>query len=193
MTRSVARRTANVSAGTSIFAPAAGTVSRTWWDTFANGAGAGGWMIAINHGGGWETRVAHMREPSPLTPGDLVTLDSVIGEVGMTGAATGNHAHYEVLKDGEFVNAAAYTGSREGGQIGCTEMPFYLILKKKHTYLIVEQGSGKPRGVLMGSEGAGANRDAKLPVVHAHSAQFTADDINSAFVGIRSAHLAGFK
>lgn len=99
-------------AGTPIKPAAPGRVTRKWWDTFANGAGAGGWMIEIDHGYGISTRYAHMQSDSPCNVGDWVGLDTIIGYVGSSGAATGAHLHYEVLINGSFVNPSLYTHQR---------------------------------------------------------------------------------
>ena len=97
--------------GTPIRAAAAGVVARKWWDTFANGTGAGGNMVAIDHGDGWETRYAHMQSQSPLAVGSRVDTSTVVGLVGSSGAATGAHLHYEVLHRGQFLNPSEYTGN----------------------------------------------------------------------------------
>lgn len=96
--------------GTPVYAAANGTVKRVWWDTFANGVAAGGWMICIDHGDGWETRYAHLREQPTLQPGRWVTTDTVIGIVGATGAATGPHLHFENLRNGVFLDPLDYIG-----------------------------------------------------------------------------------
>ena len=36
--------------------------------------------------------------------GDRVRQKDVIGRVGMTGLATGNHLHYQLMQDGVYVN-----------------------------------------------------------------------------------------
>ncbi|UOQ58087.1 M23 family metallopeptidase [Leucobacter allii] len=90
--------------GTPIYAAAPGTVSRIWWDAFASGAGAGGWMIELDHGSGISTRYAHKQARSWRSLGEYVTTESVVGHVGSTGAATGAHLHFEVLIGGQFVD-----------------------------------------------------------------------------------------
>lgn len=96
--------------GTPILAAQSGTVTRKWWDAFANGAGAGGNMVAIRHDNGWETRYAHMLSSSPLSVGQRVKLGQQVGQVGRSGAATGNHLHFELLINGRFVDPIPYIG-----------------------------------------------------------------------------------
>lgn len=94
--------------GTPIYAVAAGTITRIWFDRFPNGAGAGGHMIEIDHGSGVRSRYAHMESASHRSVGDRVTTQSVIGHVGSTGAATGPHLHLEILINGVYVDPDKY-------------------------------------------------------------------------------------
>ena len=80
--------------GTPILAAADGTV------TVANGldswGGSYSYYIQIDHGGGLETLYAHCSSIC-VTTGQQVQTGQVIGYVGHTGRATGNHLHLEVL------------------------------------------------------------------------------------------------
>ena len=80
--------------GTPILAAADGTV------TVANGldswGGSYGYYIQIDHGGGLETLYAHCSSIC-VTTWQQVQTGQVIGYVGHTGRATGNHLHLEVL------------------------------------------------------------------------------------------------
>ena len=40
--------------------------------------------------------------------GDLIKKGDKIGEVGMSGAATGNHLHFEIIKNNKKVNPKTY-------------------------------------------------------------------------------------
>jgi murein DD-endopeptidase MepM/ murein hydrolase activator NlpD len=61
----------------------------------------GGWnggygnYVILDNGQGVETLYAHMTQ-TKATVGDSVSAGQVIGYVGMTGDATGNHLHFEV-------------------------------------------------------------------------------------------------
>lgn len=103
-------------AGTVIKAAAPGTVSKVWYDRFANGKPAGGNMVQIDHGYVGDNRVhteyAHMQDPSNKSVGDYCTLESTMGLVGASGAATAAHLHFSVLINGEYVNPALYTHAR---------------------------------------------------------------------------------
>jgi len=64
-----------------------------------------GWFIRIQHERGFETVYAHMSAfAEGLTPGRTVMRGDTIGYVGSTGSSTGAHLHYEVLRNGAYVN-----------------------------------------------------------------------------------------
>ena len=91
--------------GTPILAAADGTV------TVANGldswGGSYGYYIQIDHGGGLETLYAHCSSICVIT-GQQVQAGEVIGYVGHTGRATGNHLHFEVHINGVRSDAETY-------------------------------------------------------------------------------------
>ena len=70
----------------------------------ATGAlGGYGYRVEVDHGNGLVTRYAHLsrifvREGQVITPGQL------LGAVGSTGRSTGPHLHFEVLRDGQFID-----------------------------------------------------------------------------------------
>jgi murein DD-endopeptidase MepM/ murein hydrolase activator NlpD len=83
--------------GQPVYATAAGKV------TFAERHGSYGNLIVIDHGYGLETRYGHL-QAFTIGKGDQVKRGDVIGRVGATGRATGNHLHYEVLANGTLLN-----------------------------------------------------------------------------------------
>ncbi|MCG8324464.1 MAG: M23 family metallopeptidase [Thiotrichales bacterium] len=83
--------------GTDIFAVAAGIVT---WSGQRYGYGN---MVEIDHGNGYMTRYAHNRK-NLVAVGERVKKGTVIAIMGSTGRSTGSHVHFEVLKDGKFVN-----------------------------------------------------------------------------------------
>jgi murein DD-endopeptidase MepM/ murein hydrolase activator NlpD len=70
-------------------------------------AGAYGLLVRVDHGYGFQTRYGHCSSAF-VQPGDVVHRGEVIATVGCTGRATGNHCHYEVLRDGVNVDPALY-------------------------------------------------------------------------------------
>ena len=84
--------------GTPILAAADGVV------TVANGldswGGSYGYYIQIDHGGGLETLYAHCSSIC-VTTGQQVQAGQVIGYVGHTGRATGDHLHFEIVENGQ--------------------------------------------------------------------------------------------
>ena len=63
----------------------------------------------IEHPGGYVTRYAHMASAGTYAPGTRVTRGQQIGVIGMTGATSANHLHFEVRRNG-----AVYTAINNG-------------------------------------------------------------------------------
>lgn len=72
-------------------------------------AGGYGLMVAIDHGGGLETRYAHLSAAS-VTPGETIAAGQVIARSGNSGRSTGPHLHFEVREDGQPVDPSRITG-----------------------------------------------------------------------------------
>jgi len=70
-----------------------------------------GLYVDIKHDDGYITRYAHM-DKQEVFQGDLVYQGQIVGRMGHTGLATGDHLHYEVIKDGEFLNPEDYMENR---------------------------------------------------------------------------------
>lgn len=68
-----------------------------------------GHSVLIRHSNGIQTRYAHMQAGSiSVRVGQTVSKGQQIGRVGATGNATGNHLHFEVIKNGANVNPTPY-------------------------------------------------------------------------------------
>ena len=99
----VYKRQAN-SYGTPIYAAADGTVT----ESDDSGWGGGyGYHITIRHNGTYSTRYAHMSKLS-VRVGASVSKGQLIGYMGSTGDSTGNHLHFEVIKNGSRVDPVPY-------------------------------------------------------------------------------------
>ena len=92
-------------AGSPILAAANGTV--TIANALDSWGGGYGYYVRIDHGGGLETLYAHCSSIC-VTTGQQVQAGQVIGYVGQTGRATGNHLHFEVYQDGQRGDAMTY-------------------------------------------------------------------------------------
>lgn len=66
-----------------------------------------GHRIEVDHGGGVTSLYAHLGKMY-VEEGDLIQVDAVIGEIGLTGRTTGPHLHIEVREDGRTVNPMKY-------------------------------------------------------------------------------------
>ena len=92
------------SAGIPVVASASGTVVTAY-----SGWSGYGHTVVIDHGGGIQTRYAHMY-PGSITVrvGQKVYQGQQIGRIGSTGNSTGPHLHFEVLVSGRKVNPYPY-------------------------------------------------------------------------------------
>ena len=83
--------------GTNIVAAYDGQVA---WSNYSSSAG--NW-VGIDHGNGYYTIYMHMSKRL-VSEGQMVKKGDVIGHVGTTGRSTGNHLHFSVRKDGNYIN-----------------------------------------------------------------------------------------
>ena len=77
----------------------------------ADWRGGYGLFVALEHGGGIETRYGHMSQLN-VVPGQQVRKGDVIGFVGSTGRSTGPHLHYEIRINGSAIDPASSLGRR---------------------------------------------------------------------------------
>ena len=89
------------SSGKDILAAASGTV------IMSQVYGGYGNCVMIDHGGGIVTLYGHASALC-VNKGETVTRGQVIAKVGSTGRSTGPHLHFEVRKNGEYVNPMSY-------------------------------------------------------------------------------------
>jgi murein DD-endopeptidase MepM/ murein hydrolase activator NlpD len=85
--------------GTPILAADSGTVVTAGWP---DNSGYGN-RVVIDHGNGYRTLYAHMSKVN-VVAGQTVKRGDVIGLEGSTGRSTGPHLHFEIRKNGVFVN-----------------------------------------------------------------------------------------
>jgi murein DD-endopeptidase MepM/ murein hydrolase activator NlpD len=78
-----------------------GVVTRAGW------VGAYGYLVVLDHGGGWETRYAHLSRID-VHLGERLPQGATVGLVGSTGASTGPHLHFEVRREGQALDPLAY-------------------------------------------------------------------------------------
>jgi hypothetical protein len=88
--------------GTPIYATGDGIITEV--KTLFGGLGK---YVEIDHGFGYVTRYGHMSAFN-VRKGQKVKRGECIGFVGTSGQSTAPHVHYEVLKDGKYVNPVNY-------------------------------------------------------------------------------------
>lgn len=91
--------------GSPVFATSDGIVNAANWN------GGYGLFVALDHGGGIQTRYGHMSRLN-VTSGQQVRKGDILGFVGSTGMSTGVHLHYEVRMNGQAVNPVPFLKSR---------------------------------------------------------------------------------
>ncbi|MDH4076136.1 MAG: M23 family metallopeptidase, partial [Acidimicrobiia bacterium] len=67
----------------------------------------------VDHGDGVSTLYGHMSKIN-VSKGQQVNRGDVVGLVGATGTATGNHLHFEVRINGEATNPRPYLSASPG-------------------------------------------------------------------------------
>ncbi len=93
----------SVPTGTQVHATADGIVS------YAGQTPGNGNVVVVEHGEGFSTVYAH-NSRNLVRVGQTVLRGDAVAAAGSTGAATGSHVHYEVWKNGHFVDPAPYGG-----------------------------------------------------------------------------------
>ena len=83
----------------SILAADSGTVIAAGW---LDGYGYGNRVI-IDHGNGYRTLYGHLSQIY-VVPGQTVARGAAIGRMGSTGRSTGIHLHFEVIRNGVYLN-----------------------------------------------------------------------------------------
>lgn|GEM_PF-3920868 len=78
--------------GRAVVASASGTASLEYQPNY------GGYMVNIDHGGGWKTVYAHLQQNGRVS--GQVSAGQVIGFVGSTGGSTAPHLHWEQVYNG---------------------------------------------------------------------------------------------
>ena len=96
--------------GTVIRAAASGTVVKAVRQYYAYG-----FHVKISHGNGIYTLYAHMSQLA-VSYGDYVQQGQIVGYVGMTGNASGNHCHFEIIINGRFMDPTKYIGTYYPGR-----------------------------------------------------------------------------
>jgi murein DD-endopeptidase MepM/ murein hydrolase activator NlpD len=90
--------------GTNIGAADGGTVSSAGWNNWGYG-----YRVVIDHGNGYATTYNHLSVIS-VRPGQVVAKGQRLGLMGSTGNSTGPHLHFEILRNGGYINPLGALG-----------------------------------------------------------------------------------
>jgi murein DD-endopeptidase MepM/ murein hydrolase activator NlpD len=91
--------------GAEIFAPADGTIR------YSGNFGGFGRYISIEHGNGFVTKFAHMKDLH-VKKGQRVQRGDLIGSIGNSGRTTGPHLHYEVWYQNQPVDPERFLAAK---------------------------------------------------------------------------------
>lgn len=83
--------------GSVVSAAAPGHVVQSGWNS------GHGRQVVVEHANGWRTGYSHLSSVL-VSDGDWVHAGQAIGLVGNSGRSTGPHLHFEVVKNGEYVD-----------------------------------------------------------------------------------------
>ena len=117
--------------GTPVRAASNGTV------TYAGSNGGHGKFVKIKHASGYATSYSHLSKIL-VRKGTRVKQGTVIGKVGTTGRSTGPHLHYQMWKNGRFVDALKEKLPKTQS-IPKNEMTAFLAHQKKLKELLNQQ------------------------------------------------------
>lgn len=81
-----------------VYALDSGVVESTGWTDI------GGYYVRINHNNGYKTYYGHFKTYPIVKVGDVVDRGDILGEIGMTGFATGPHVHLAMYYEDELIN-----------------------------------------------------------------------------------------
>lgn len=115
--------------GTPVYAAASGKILRAG---YYSGYGK---YVKIHHNQSIETAYGHLSK-IVVRAGQNIRQGQIIGYVGVTGVTTGPHLHYEVKKNGEFINPVSFV-KQEPRKLSGKTLNEFVKLKKEVNLQIV--------------------------------------------------------
>ena len=129
--------------GTAVYAVANGVVD------YVGMNGDAGRMVRIRHSGGYQTAYLHLSAFAPgLHVGQRVAQKDFIGRVGTSGASTGPHLDYRIIKNGTYVNPVVELKRMPKGEpITASQMKAFAVVRDQELgQLTTLLASPKPSG-----------------------------------------------
>lgn len=82
---------------------------------------SGGNMITIEHADGSKASYMHLLTLPTLRVGEYVEEGTMIGTQGSTGISTGDHLHFQIEKNGEYIDPSEWFGNYGSVSYGVTK------------------------------------------------------------------------
>jgi len=111
--------------GTAVNVVASGVVD------FVGTQGDAGRMVRVRHASGYQTAYLHLSAFAPgLRVGQRVSQGDLIGKVGTSGASTGPHLDYRIIKNGTYVDPVAELKRMPKGEaIAASRLPAFAAVR----------------------------------------------------------------
>lgn len=89
--------------------------------------------VIIKHNESDKSKYLHMKDPSLLNVGDIVSTGTLIGYMGTTGSSTGVHLHVEIVRNGSNIDPKTVLYVYEDQIVGENTKKKYKLLYKDST------------------------------------------------------------
>jgi murein DD-endopeptidase MepM/ murein hydrolase activator NlpD len=98
---------------------------------FIGAQGDAGRMVRVRHAGGYQTAYLHLSSYAPgLRVGKRLEQGDPIGRVGSSGAATGPHLDYRIIRNGKYVDPIAELKRMPKGEpIAADRLPAFMRVR----------------------------------------------------------------
>jgi murein DD-endopeptidase MepM/ murein hydrolase activator NlpD len=134
---------------------AAGVVDHVGFD------GDAGRMVRVRHAGGYQTAYLHLSSFAPgLRVGQRLAQGDFIGRVGTSGATTGPHLDYRIIRNGKYVDPVAELKRMPKGEpIAASRLPAFAKVRDEEftrlSTLLAKPASGAAPVTAPGAASAG--------------------------------------
>jgi phage-related protein len=124
--------------GTPVLAANAGTVAAMQMGFAPNtGSGYGNWL-RIDHGGAIASLYAHLLDAA-VKVGQMVEAGQRIARMDNTGFSTGDHLHFEIIQDGQYVDPANFIPLAQGAVFDRPTLGLFQMAEAGQTEIVAPE------------------------------------------------------